>query len=196
MCSPDWITITPTAVAYTARASLRVLGAGRLAARDRAVPQIVQFGGNLFVARNTTVGPQLWTCNPAFGRCNASDWRLVAPNSSGDMLLTQFDDPGLTAVTMLVATPAYLYVGFDSAVGVRVFRTSNPSAATRADFEGLDGCSAALHPATCAGFGGAGLGDPNNTRIFDAKAVISGGATRVWMTVGNGTAPVALVMVP
>lgn len=191
-CFPDWITITPTATAYTARASRTVLGAGRLAARDRAVPQIVSYGGNLFVARNTTVGPQLWTCNPLLGRCSASDWRLIAPNSAGDTLLTQFDDASLTSITMLVATPAYLYVGFDSAAGVRVFRTTNASAAARGDFEGRDGCSAAQHPATCAGFGGAGLGDPGNTRIFDAKAV----GSRVWMTVGNGSLPVALVMIP
>ncbi|NVB85093.1 MAG: hypothetical protein HOV81_42395 [Kofleriaceae bacterium] len=191
-CFPDWTTITPTATAYTARASRAVLGAVRMDARDRAVPQIVTFGGNLFVARNTTVGPQLWTCNPTFNRCSSSDWRLVAPNSTGDALLTQFNDASLTSITMLVATPSLLYVGFDSAAGVRVFRSTNAAAAVRADFEGLDGCSAAQHPATCGGFGGNGFGDPNNTRIFDAKVV----GSRVWMTVGDGTVPAGLVMVP
>ncbi len=191
LCLQEWLAITPSATAYTSRASRTVLTAGRMAARDRAVPQIVEFGGNIFVARNTTVGPQLWTCTPDAGRCYAADWRLVAANSTGDTLLTQFNDATLTSITMLVATPSYLYVGFDSTAGARVFRTST-TATTRADFEGLDGCSAAQHPATCAGYGGAGFGDSNNTRIFDAKAV----GSRLWMTVGNGTVPVGLVMVP
>jgi hypothetical protein len=97
---------------------------------------------------------------------------------------------------MLVATPTHLYVGFDSSSGLHVFRTTNAAATTRAAFEGTAGCAASNHPSTCAGYGGAGLGDVANTRIFDAKALTFGTSSAVWLTAGNGTNPVDLVMLP
>jgi len=192
LCVPDWVDITPSASAYGAKASRSTAKGGNLEPIDRAVPQIALFQGRLFVARNTTAGPQLWACTPSGGKCNSNDWSLVAPNSAGDVQLTQFNDTTLTSITMLVATPSHLYVGFDSTAGAQVFRTASPAAATRAAFEGQNACSAANHPATCASYGGAGLGDVTNTRIFDAKAV----ASSVWLTTGSGSNAVALVELP
>ncbi|HUS31467.1 MAG TPA: CARDB domain-containing protein, partial [Kofleriaceae bacterium] len=192
VCYPDWTDITPSASAYSNKASRSSTKAGGLEPADRAVPQLALFGGRLFVARNTTAGPQLWACTPSGGKCDSNDWTLVAANSTGDTQLTQFNDTTLTSITMLVATPTLLYVGFDSANGIQIFRTANSAATARSAFEGLAGCSAANHPAACGGYGGAGLGDVTNTRIFDAKAV----GSSVWLSVGNGTAPADLVMLP
>ena len=180
-----------------------------LAPADRVVPQFATFGGRVFTGRNTTTGPQLWSCNPAAtgdpAQCDPGDWSLIAPNSSscflilcsGDTKLTQFDDGALTSITMVVATSQYLYVGFDGSNGIEVFRTANPAAATQADFEGTNGCNAALHNNNeCDGYGTAGLGNPSDTRILDAKALTFGAQTSVWMTIGNGTTALELVTLP
>ncbi len=198
-CSPplcDWSPITPSAAPYAARSSRETAKVGDLEPADRAVVQIVAFGDRIFVGRNTTAGPQLWSCQPTQAECDAGDWGLVAPNSTGDTLLTQFNDPSLTSMAMLAATPSHLYVGFDSTDGLRVFRTTAPDATTRADFAGAAGCSAGSHPATCDGYGGAGFGDPTATRIFDAKAITAAGTTSVWMTIGDGSSPLSLVRLP
>ncbi len=198
----DWAQITPTAAVYTAKVSRTTTKLADLEPVDRAVPAMVPFGGRLFAARNTTVGPQLWSCNPTSSgdpaQCDGGDWSLVAPNSAGDAALTQFNSANHTSVTMLAATSTHLYVGFDNLVsGVSVFRTSNPAAATRADFEGLGGCSAAQHPASCQGFGGAGLGNPSqNKRIFDGKGLQVGGVDDVFLTVGSGTGPLSVYRLP
>lgn len=194
-CS-DWITVTPSAAAYTARASRSTPKTSQLEPRDRAIPQIAAFSDHLFVARNTVAGPQLWSCSAVTSRCDPGDWSLVAPNSLGDTLLTQFDNPSLTSITVLVATPGFLYVGFDSLDGVQLFRTANPAAAARSDFEGSGGCSAAQHPTSCQGYGGTGLGNASTTRFFDAAALTSAGTTSVWVTVGTGSDPVSLVVLP
>ncbi len=194
VCSQDWREITPSATAYSARASYISPKGGDLEPRDRAVVAVVGFGDRIFAARNTTSGPQLWSCRATANACDSDDWQLVAANSTGDTLLSQFDDPALTSLTMLVATASHLYVGFDSAAGVQVFRTANPAAAARTDFEGANGCSAAL--ATCDGLGGPGAGAPGNTRIFDAKAITANGTTAVWLTAGDATSPLSLLVLP
>jgi hypothetical protein len=139
------------------------------------------------------------TGDPA--QCDAGDWTLVAPNAptcqglscDGDVRLTQFDDGSLTSITMVVATASHLYVGFDGADGVAVFRTANPAAATRADFEGTGGCPADQHgDGACAGYGGAGFGDPTITRIYDAQALFGS----VWITAGSASTAVELVELP
>jgi hypothetical protein len=198
--SGDWAVATPSATAYTAKTSRNTTKLANLEPVDRAFPQFAAFGGQLYAGRNTTTGPQLWACNPALGtnaqRCEPADWRLVAANSTGDTRLTQFDNPNLTSITLVAATPTHLYVGFDGTNGVQVFRTANPAATSRADFTGRLGCSAASHPATCAGIGGAGLGTPSDTRILDGKALAFGSDSAVWLTVGDGAGALALVVIP
>jgi hypothetical protein len=194
----DWAVATPAA--WSSISSRTTTKLADLEPVDRAVPQMASLGGQLFLGRNTILGPQLWSCNPALGtaiaRCEPGDWSLVAPNSSGNTQLTQFDDSSLLAITMVVATNQFLYVGFDSPNGVHVFRTSLPNASTRADFEGTGGCSADQHPASCSGIGGPGIGVATDTRILDGKAITGGGGTSVWMTVGNASNALRLVVLP
>src|SRR5207248_2424704 len=98
-CS-NWANATPSAAAWGGKTPVTVDNKvlGTLEPAQRAVPGLVTFGGRLFAARNTTAGPQLWSCNPALGanaqQCEPGDWSLVAANSSGDAQLTQFNDAG------------------------------------------------------------------------------------------------------
>lgn len=174
----DWAVIHPSAEAFTTTIGRVQTTARDLEPADRAVPQIASFGGRVFVARNTTVGPQLWACDAP---CDSAAWYLVAPNNDGAPL-TQFDDLSLHSVSMVVATPAFLYVGFDSTDGVRVFRTAKPDARTHADFEP---------------YGSVGFGDrAAYTRILDAAVLTLDGTPRVWLTAGNGISPFSLVTLP
>lgn len=196
----DWASATPSAAAYGAKTSRTSAKLADLEPRDRAFSQLASFGGRLWAGRNTTAGPQLWSCNPALGavatRCEPGDWSLVAANTTGDTQLTQFNDTALTSITMVVGTATELYVGFDGATGVHVFKTTSTTASTRADFVGQAGCSAAAHPATCAGIGGAGFGTATDQRIFDAKAITVAGVTSVWVTVGDASSASGLVVLP
>jgi len=159
------------------------------------------FQGRLYLARNTTSGtgvrgPQLFVCDPektgASADCDPGDWSLVAPNSTGDTLLTQFNDPDNTSLSLLVATATALYVGFDNASrGVVLLRASMANPVTRAGFMGKGGCSAAQSPAGCEGLGGSGLG-VGATRIFDGEVLGASGIESVYLTAGDGTGPAGL----
>jgi len=191
---PDWTNATPSAAAYGNKTSLASSKASDLEPADRAVPSMVSFGGRLFAARNTTTGPQLWSCDPARGgdaaQCDPGDWSLVAPNASGDARLTQFNDASNAAVTLLAATPQHLFVGFNNATrGIVVYRTGNAAAATTADFSGRQGCAATGNG--CPGLGGDGLGR-GLTRIYDGKALKFAGADFLYLAAGTGTSPVRI----
>jgi hypothetical protein len=164
------------------------------------------FGGRLFLARNTytgnpgcnngpagaVLGPQLWSCAPTGPKqqCNAGDWSLVAPNTfPRDVFLTQMQDAKNTAITLLAAADGFLYVGFNNAAGVQIYRTANLAAATQADFTGQNGCTAG--GSGCAGISGNGLGQ-GLTRIFDGRAIPLAGSAAVYLTAGTGTSPVSL----
>lgn len=196
----DWAVATPSAAAYSAKTSITTAKLADLFPSDRAVPQMAAFGGRLFMARNTTTGPQLWSCDPAISgdlaRCEPAEWVLVAPNTTGDALLTTFNDPSVTAIAMVTATPLYLYVGFDSSNGVQVFRTANPAASSAGDFEGQNSCSAAQHPGSCAGLGGNGVGSASATKILDGKALAFSTYSMLWLTVGDGASALRLVTIP
>src|SRR5207253_7461033 len=138
---------------------------------DRAVPAFASFGGRLYAARNSTTGPQLWSCDPARGgsatQCDSGDWSLVAPNTSGDTQATQFNDANNASVTLLAATSRHLYVGFNNSVrGVVVYRTANTAPASMADFTGRLGCGA--NTSGSAGIGGDGMGAAL-TRLYDGR---------------------------
>jgi len=191
----DWLVVTPTDPAYAAKTSVTTNKVVDLEPTDRAVPQMAVFGGRIYVGRNTTDGPQLWMCDPtASGApmfCNDMDWTLIADNTSGDSQLSQFNNPANTAVTMVTATPTHLFVGFDNAAsGVVVFRSNTATPTTAADFDGQAGCSADLHPASCAGLGGNGLGDATNTRIFFATALDFGADSAAYVSTGSGASGV------
>jgi len=196
----DWRVMTPSSSQYSSLTSITTTKFADLLPTDRAVPQAAVFGGRLFVARNTTAGPQLWSCNPAgppdTTACDPGDWTLIARNAVGNTLLSQFDDTTRTRVTMLVATPTHLYVGFDDADGAVVYRTSDPAATTLADFTGRLGCTADQGPTMCPGLGGAGFGATTNTRILDADALTFGGASAVYVTTGDGSGPLSVYVLP
>ncbi|HEY4243778.1 MAG TPA: hypothetical protein VGM88_28390 [Kofleriaceae bacterium] len=169
----DWAVVTPSAAAYAAHESISSTKRGDLAAADRAVSAFAEYGGQLWAARNTEDGPQLWTCVPAtsgdVSQCDPDDWELAGSA-----------DSAATAITLLAATPSALYVGIDRPNGARVFRTTStdPSAA---DFTLV---------------GTPGFGDATRTQILDGKTIATATATRVWLLLGNGTDPLALVVLP
>lgn len=204
----DWTGATPLDPAWTARRGLPASAAAGLTPADRAVPAMVAFGDCgggpcLFLARNVqgttpAVVPQLWRCDPTATAdptaCDPGDWSLAAPNSTGDATLTQLDVPTNGAVTLLLATGRYLYLGFDDATtGAQLYRAEAGQPGV-ADFRGRDGCVAG-QPG-CEGLGGNGFGDATVTRLFDAEAVTTGGATTLYVAAGDAAAPLRLLAFP
>jgi hypothetical protein len=184
---PDWTSATPSAASYAAKTSITTRKTFDLEPADKAVPQMAVLGGRLYAARNTTAGPQLWACDPGADRvCDPQDWSLLAPNGLGDTTLSQFDDPQNTRITLLAATSSRLYVGYNNAAGLVLYRSRVSPPASRADFEGTAGCDASLAPSSCDGLGGRGLG-AGATRIFDGRVIASGGKDYVYLTAGNGS---------
>lgn len=187
----DWSVITPSAAAYAAKASVATAKVIDLEPQDRAIPQMAVYQQKLYVARNTTTGPQLWRCDPTLTapaeHCDAGDWSLIVANTTGDPLLSQFNNGANVAISMLVATPTHLYVGFDNAAqGVVIFRSGAADPMAAADFEGDNGCSASASPTTCEGIGGFGIGSASNTQIFSASALTFGPSTAVYVATGSG----------
>lgn len=192
----EWVACSPSAAAWGAKQSVTTLSTGSLEPRTRAVPALVAWGGRLHAIRNTSSGPQLWVCAPATSpgpaQCDPGDWSLAAPNLSGDPQLSQMNDAGNVRATLLAATAAWLYVGFDNAAtGVQIYRTTTATPVNAADFRGEGGCVAGT--TGCRGMGGNGLGNPaRNTRIQDARALAPPGAAGLYFTTGNGSDPARL----
>jgi hypothetical protein len=193
--------VLPTS--WAAKTSVEATGTSALTPADRAVPAMTAFGtcGSgpcLYVARNvkgTTGQPavvaQLWRCDPTQGgvtssACDVGDWSMAAPNTSGDKALTQLGVATRGAVSVLLATSGYLYLGFDDATaGAQLFRTQAASPVAMPDFQGHNGCAAGT--AGCSGLGGAGLGDATMTRFLDARAVTANGRTTVYVLAAGAT---------
>jgi hypothetical protein len=195
----DWAVCTPSVQAWRQRTSRIPTKTADLEPADRAVPQLAVFQGRLYMARNTQEGPQLFACTPAktapAEHCDPGDWSLVAPNTTlSDTQLTQFNNPGNQAISLLVATAQHLYVGFDNPQGLVLLRTGAAAPATVADFVGAGGCSASQHPGGCAGLGGNGLG-VGVTRVFQGLAVDLGSTESVYLTGGSGSGPVRVFRV-
>jgi hypothetical protein len=200
-----WEEATPDHAAWADRSPVEAPGAAGWP-RDRAVPALVGFGACgsgpcLFAARNVAgsadrpaIVAQLWRCAPTAGPagCAPGDWTLVAPDAD-DPFLTRLGGPTSGAVSILAATPRWLYVGFDDeATGVQLFRAARaPSSAS--DFEGLGGCAAGT--AGCEGLGGAGLGVAGVTRVFGAVPVTVDGVGSLWIAAGDGVGPVSVFRV-
>lgn len=178
-----WTLTTPTASAFDATLDVKSSKLGDLYPADRAVPQMAAFAGRFYVGRNTTTGPQLWMCIPSLlslTDCNAGDWQLVAPASASPHH-TQLGTTLLPAITLVAATSSHLYVGFDSATGVEVYRTSTTAPPGAADFVRI---------------GAPGLGMPTATQIMDGRRLVFPGDDHVWLTIGSPTTPVTLVKLP
>jgi hypothetical protein len=201
----DFADCTPSAAAWAARSS-RSPPAGKAAdiePADRAIPQLASWSGRLYAIRNTVdvttgaAGPQLWSCDPTLGAtatsCEPGDWTLVAPNPSGDALLTQLGSARNDRAALLAASATALYVGYDNPDGVQLFRTSEPFPTSIWHFRGRDGCIAGTPG--CQGLGGNGLG-VGARRILDGKALTFGGVDRVYLVAGDGTGPVRVFRIP
>ncbi|WP_242341183.1 DUF11 domain-containing protein [Anaeromyxobacter sp. SG66] len=186
-CSPA------TSAAYDRKQSVAPPRQFDLEPPDKAWPQAVAWNGRLYAIRNTTTGPQLWSCDPAGGAdpavCDPTDWTLLAADAA---YRTRLGYPGVTAASMLLATPSHLYLGLDDpGAGLHVFRTRAALPAI-SDFTGLDGCAAGTPG--CQGLGGDGLGTPALTHILDAKLVSSpDGRTDLFFTARGGSSPFQLI---
>jgi len=123
-------------------------------------------------------------CHGRCGRCDSS-WQLIAANSTGDTQLSQFNNPNNAAIGLLAATSTHLYIGFDNADGIVIFRTTLAAPTARTDWTGSAGCDAASHPASCDSVADAIIG-ASHTRIFDGKTITSGGTTSVFVVAGDG----------
>jgi hypothetical protein len=158
---------------------------------DKGVSGLAAWAGRLYLGRNTRqppppvtdpAVPELWVFTPrhdpstgAFLGCLPSDWLRIATN---------FGDPGSSTLTALFASASHLYVGYDNASGAALFRTSAAAPAGEADFTGHLSCTA-----PCTPLGGAGFGDPTNTRVLDARAIPFGAVDEVWAVLGSGASP-------
>ena len=196
----DWELATPSASAWSAKASVPFSGAG-LPPSGRAVPALASFGSCgsgpcLYAVRNVqgtatqpAVVAQLWRCSPSLGpsECATGDWTLAAPNTAGDALVTQLGDETNGAATLLAATPLWLYLGFDNAsTGVQLYRAS-VAPQSIGDLSGTNGCVAGSQG--CQGLGGNGFGDSKVTHIFGAQVVNVNGKTSLWIAAGDGSGP-------
>lgn len=202
----DWTDATPSSARWTAHRGLPATASSALTPADRAVPATAAYGrcgegACLWLVRNTRdtgqpVRPQLWKCDPGpSGACDPGTWSLAAPDAAPGQDFTRLGDPTNGAATVLLATDHYLYLGFDNPVtGAQLYRTEVAPAA-RADFRGRDGCTAGAPG--CQGLGGNGLGlGPALPRLLDARAVVHGGATTVYVVAGDGAGALRLFSLP
>lgn len=165
----DWEDITPVGETewYTLtndRFSIELLKVERLNPVDRAFPAMVVFNGKLYIARNTTDGPQLW-------KYDGSLWELVADNGSG---LTNMSEPDNSHITLLVKNGDRLYAGYDNlADGAQIWRTAAGVAdpALEADFE----------PVSIDGFGD----KDKNKSIYCGLSIADGGTDYLWLLCGK-----------
>ncbi len=190
----DWAECTPSAPEWAAEPGLTTTKTFGFQPADRAVSGLVAFGSRYYLARNTANGPQLWACAPGLtgtaSDCDPGDWSLVAANSTGRTTLTQFDDADERAhhpacgdrepPLRRLRSPRR-----DRDLPLRRARALR----ARGDFEGKAGCRA---DASCVPYGDRGLGQAANTRIFDGRAATIGGIEAVFLTTGDGSAPIRL----
>ncbi|HEY6002906.1 MAG TPA: IPT/TIG domain-containing protein [Anaeromyxobacter sp.] len=184
----------PAAGGWEATSILKYAGKTDLTPADMGVAGLAAWGGRLYIGRNThpppppvtdPAVPELWAFTPrhdpstgAFLGCLPSDWQRIATN---------FADPGSSKLTALFASASHLYVGYDNASGAALFRTAVSTPASEADFAGHLSCAA-----PCTPLGGAGFGDPANTRFLDARAIPFRGVDEVWAVLGSGSTPVRI----
>jgi hypothetical protein len=168
----SWAVCTPSDPAWTSRQAISTAKTSDFVPADKAVPQMATYKGRLYLARNTTSGPQLWSCNPSSNLCGPGDWKLV-PNQNLDPQLTQMDNASLTTMSLLVATSQHLYVGYDGGAGARLYRTNNNSPSNTDDFSAVSG----------AGLGAA------LTQLLDGQALSLGSREFLYLVARAGTGP-------
>jgi hypothetical protein len=190
----DFRGCSPAASAYVRDEAVAPTRQYDLEPRDKAWPRALAWNGRLYAIRNTTTGPQLWSCDPAGGAdpvaCDPDDWTLLAADAANR---TKLGSDTVASASMLLATATHLYLGLDDDTrGLRVFRTRVALPGV-SDFTGRDGCAAGTPG--CQGLGGDGLGAPAFlTRILDAKVVTAAdGRVDLFLTAGNGSSPFRVI---
>jgi hypothetical protein len=173
-----WNSCVPSDPAWAGSPALTPVTTARtydLTPADKAVPQMAVFNGLLYLARNTTAGPQLWVCNPLLiFPCTPGSWSLIARNGTGNTQLSQFDDSSLQTVSLLVATSQHLYVGYDAPGGIKLYRSTVSAPTARGDFRSW----------VTQGFGN------GVTQILDGKALTFPGGDYLYLAARAGTGPV------
>lgn len=170
--SGGWIDITPTTdpLWYNAptnnRFSIELSTQYKLIPADRAFPAMAAFNGSLYIARNTTLGPQLWKHD------GAATWTLVADDDADGITEFGAGHPNNASITMLIANDTWLYVGFDNGSnGIQIFRTNNTDPLVAADFQTV----------TNDGFGQS----TNITTIYHALSIVDNGTYYLWVLCGK-----------
>jgi hypothetical protein len=169
--SGDWIDITPTAdpLWYNApannRFSTELSTPYKLIPADRAFPAMTAFNGNLYIARNTTLGTQLWKHD------GGVTWTLVADDDADGITELGAGHPNNASITMLIANDTWLYVGFDNGLGIQIFRTNVANPLVAADFQTI----------TNDGFGQGS----DVTTIYHALSIVDSGTYYLWVLCGK-----------
>lgn len=161
--APDWGDVTPVGNTEWCdggtKFSIELTKNSKLIPADRAFPAMAVFKDNLYIARNTNQGPQLW-------KFNGANFSLIADNGSG---ITDMGDSDNTRITMLIVNKNILYIGFDNLNdGIHILRSTKPS--DEASFEVV----------TQNGFGVA----PAIDTIYHAISVPDGGKKCLWLLCG------------
>jgi hypothetical protein len=167
-----WAVCTPSKTAWSIKTPITTSKTSDFVPADKAVPQMAAFNGWLYMARNTTSGPQIWACNPNGVVCNTFDWSIV-PNQSLDPTLTQMDNSALSTISLLVATSQHLYVGYDSASGAQLYRSNTGTPVNTDDFTSV--AAAGLN---------AGL-----TQILDGQALSTSSKEFLYLVARAGSGP-------
>ncbi|TFH40558.1 MAG: hypothetical protein E4G96_07260 [Chrysiogenales bacterium] len=126
---------TPSAQSGT---TLWLPGLEKVSPGLKGVPILFEYNGRLYMARNVTSGTpdnydrlrgELWKCNPGTSggalTCEPGDWTRIITGEESDLTAS--------AISLLQENGSgRLYVGFDHASGVSVWRieSANPSATT------------------------------------------------------------------
>jgi hypothetical protein len=169
----DWTDITPTAevpwynTPVNDRFSIELTTQYKLIPSDRAFPAMASFNGNLYIARNTTDGAQLWKHD------GVSTWTLVADDDTDGITELGDGHPNNKAITMLVANDTWLYVGFDNDNGIQIFRTNVADPLVAADFQAV----------TSDGFGQT----TDIIRIYHALSIEDNGTYYLWVLCGKAS---------
>lgn len=162
----NWNTgLTPVGTAeWDAGYSIALTQLNSLTPAKRAFPGSAVFNGVLYVARNTTNGPQIWAYN-------GSVFSLVAGNAS---YISNMGNTGNDYITMLIVNGDMLYVGYDNTTeGIRIYRTVSGVTApgAQSDFEQVSS---------------GGLGNPAAiTQIFHGISVSDKGTAYLWVLCGK-----------
>ncbi|GEM_PF-1079463 len=170
--SGDWTDITPTGLAswYNSPSddffSIELGTQYKLIPADRAFPAMAAFNGNLYIARNTEKGPQLWKHD------GVATWTLIADDDADNISELGAGYSDNASITMLIANDTWLYVGFDNSNnGLQIFRTNAANPLVAADFSVI----------TNNGFGQGS----DVTTIYHALSIEDNGTHYLWVLCGK-----------